>query len=219
MDAKSIGRKIYELRKQKGFTQRELADKVNVTNKAVSKWENGINFPDPAIMDSLAEALGVKVTDLIEPKEEPIKVNKTILYSALVAGLAPVACAFITSALEIFGDTGYVILGLEVIAFVLITFNFMINERFLWNHYDGKTYLQITQFCLSMGLIMNAMYTFVPGASFVGLTLYIVLYAIECTQEMNYSRNSSGLIKRTMVFVLGTLLLAFVICWRPPVPW
>ena len=46
-----------------------------------------------------------------------------------------------------------------------------------------------------------------------------VLYAIECTQEMNYSRNSSGLIKRTIVFVLGTLLLAFVICWRPPVPW
>ena len=219
MDAKSIGRKIYELRKQKGFTQRELADKVNVTNKAVSKWENGINFPDPAIMDSLAEALGVKVTDLIEPKEEPIKVNKPILYSAVVAGFAPVACAFITSALEIFGDTGYVILGLEVIAFVFITFNFMINERFLWNHYDGKTFLQITQFLLSMGLIMNAMYTFVPGASFAGLTLYIVLYAIECTQEMNYSRNSSGLIKRTIVFVLGTLLLAFVICWRPPVPW
>lgn len=57
MDAQYTGNQISQLRKQLSLTQRELAEKLHVTDKAVSKWERGINFPDLGLMESLAEAL------------------------------------------------------------------------------------------------------------------------------------------------------------------
>ena len=50
MDASNTGEKISELRKEKGLTQKDLAELLNVTNKAVSKWECEKNFPDLALL-------------------------------------------------------------------------------------------------------------------------------------------------------------------------
>jgi len=69
MDAKIIGKKISKLRESQNMTQLQLADKVNVTNKAVSKWENGGGLPDIALLPDLAAALGVTVEELILPEE------------------------------------------------------------------------------------------------------------------------------------------------------
>ena len=126
MEATSIVKKNNELRKENGFTQRELADKVNVTNKAVSKWENGVNFPDPGLMDSLAEALGVTVSELVEAKTEPVKVNKPLLYAAIIFGLIPVAAAFLLASLELWSSEpenwiGYAMFAAQVVAFVVFT--------------------------------------------------------------------------------------------------
>lgn len=57
MNAEYTGKKIAELRKEKEFTQKELAEKLHVTDKAVSKWERGVNFPDLGLMEALADAL------------------------------------------------------------------------------------------------------------------------------------------------------------------
>ncbi|MBQ2902553.1 MAG: helix-turn-helix transcriptional regulator [Agathobacter sp.] len=57
MNAEYTGKKISELRKEKNMTQKELADKLHVTDKAVSKWERGANFPDLGLMEELAVAL------------------------------------------------------------------------------------------------------------------------------------------------------------------
>jgi len=65
MDAEQIGKRILELRKEKGMTQKELADKLHVTDGAVSKWERGINFPDLSLMDTLAVALDTSVIQLL----------------------------------------------------------------------------------------------------------------------------------------------------------
>lgn len=50
MDASYIGKKISECRKQKGMAQKELAELLNITDKAVSKWERGLNFPDITVI-------------------------------------------------------------------------------------------------------------------------------------------------------------------------
>ena len=57
MKAEYTGNKIAELRKAKNLTQKELAQKLHVTDKAVSKWECGINFPDMGIIEELAKSL------------------------------------------------------------------------------------------------------------------------------------------------------------------
>lgn len=66
IDRGKFGLFITELRKEKGFTQQELADKLFVSNKAVSKWERGQSLPDISLLTTLAELLGVSVTELLK---------------------------------------------------------------------------------------------------------------------------------------------------------
>ena len=53
----TLGSRLLELRKQKGFTQEQLAEKLNVTNQSVSKWEKDINAPDITLLVELADLL------------------------------------------------------------------------------------------------------------------------------------------------------------------
>ena len=66
MDTVITGRFISELRKEKGLTQAELAEKLNVTDKAVSKWETGRSAPDVSLLIPLSENLGVTVTEILK---------------------------------------------------------------------------------------------------------------------------------------------------------
>ena len=65
MDQVKIGRFIAERRKQAGLTQLQLADKLNITDRAVSKWERGKAMPDSSIMLELCDVLGISVNDLL----------------------------------------------------------------------------------------------------------------------------------------------------------
>lgn len=61
MEAKKFGTFIATLRKENNMTQVELAQKLQVTDKAVSKWERGLGFPDINTIEPLADALGVSL--------------------------------------------------------------------------------------------------------------------------------------------------------------
>ena len=61
MNPSYTGNKIKELRIARGMTQAELAEKIHVSNKAVSRWEMGKNFPDISILENIAEALDTSV--------------------------------------------------------------------------------------------------------------------------------------------------------------
>ena len=65
MDQIKIGRFIAEQRKKRSLTQAQLAEKVNVTDKAVSKWETGKAMPDSSVMLSLCAVLKITVNDLL----------------------------------------------------------------------------------------------------------------------------------------------------------
>ena len=75
MNQLKIGRFIAECRKRKGLTQMQLAEKLNITDKAVSKWERGIAMPDTSIMLELCDILGISVNELLSG-EEMIMENK-----------------------------------------------------------------------------------------------------------------------------------------------
>ncbi len=66
MDIIKTGNLIKELRTEKGLTQKELAEKLNVSTAAVSKWENGKGFPDISILEPLSAELGISITELVK---------------------------------------------------------------------------------------------------------------------------------------------------------
>ena len=65
MNAQKTGLLIYEMRTRKGLTQKELAEKCNVTDKAVSKWERGEGCPDVTVLPKLAEIFGIEVENIM----------------------------------------------------------------------------------------------------------------------------------------------------------
>ncbi len=65
LDREQFGVFLAQLRREKGLTQKELAEQLFVTDKAVSKWERGLSMPDAALLIPLAELLGVSVTELL----------------------------------------------------------------------------------------------------------------------------------------------------------
>lgn len=71
MENRKIGAFIAERRKESGLTQQALADRLGLTNKAVSKWETGDGLPDITILPALAENLGVTVDELLAGERRP----------------------------------------------------------------------------------------------------------------------------------------------------
>ena len=65
IDKERFGAFLARLRREKGLTQRELADRLYVSDKAVSKWERGLSLPDVSLLIPLADCLGVSVTELL----------------------------------------------------------------------------------------------------------------------------------------------------------
>lgn len=69
MDVEQFGVFISQLRREQGMTQKQLAEKVSVSDKAVSKWERGLSMPDIALLIPLAETLQVSVTELLQGRK------------------------------------------------------------------------------------------------------------------------------------------------------
>ena len=84
MNQEKIGKFIAKCRKDKNLTQSELADKLNISNKAISKWETGRGMPDASIMLELCTYLGITVNELLsgeklEEREYKEKANENII--------------------------------------------------------------------------------------------------------------------------------------------
>lgn len=84
MDNEKTGRLIRELRTQKGLTQAQLAGLINVSDKAVSKWERGLGCPDVSLLGTLSEVLEVNIDRLLEGElgenSEAVTMNKIKFY-------------------------------------------------------------------------------------------------------------------------------------------
>ena len=92
MTKQTFGATISALRKEKGLTQLELARQMGVTDKAVSKWERNLSFPDVASLPKLAEVLGTSVDELLEVKtaaeKEPAEPRVPVLAELVLKAVA-----------------------------------------------------------------------------------------------------------------------------------
>ena len=114
---KTLGTMIAELRKQRGMTQLELAEKMGVTDKAVSKWERDLSCPDINSIPNLAEILGVSVEELMQSKKEadtPVSKMAEIMEIApkAVAMAMGIAVTVLTILNELDVKSGMVMLGI-----------------------------------------------------------------------------------------------------------
>jgi len=86
MNQVKIGSFIKQKRIEKGMTQQQLAEIMNVSQKTVSRWETGYNMPDISLLSSLSAELGVSVSALLAGEEKTIE-EEAKIYNALNYGL------------------------------------------------------------------------------------------------------------------------------------
>lgn len=128
MQDATLGTKIAELRKNKGMTQRDLAEKMHVTDKAVSKWERNASRPDIGSIALLAETLGTPVEELLQCTSTTVPKNtknaartvRTVLKSV---GLAMGVATAALSALGVLDpNDGIMLLGIGLACIGLAVF-------------------------------------------------------------------------------------------------
>ena len=138
-DLKSvIAKNLIKYRKEKGFTQQELAEKLNYSDKSISKWERGEGVPDIYILKQIAELYDVTVNDIIGmeetiKKETPI-VNKSknrILITLMAIGLVWLVATIAHSILKIIFPNETRILYAYLYAVPISTIVFYIFNR-IW---------------------------------------------------------------------------------------
>lgn len=135
MDKNTTGRFIAELRKQKGFTQKELAENLMVTDKAISRWETGKGLPDTSLLKPLGDVLGVSVTELLSGKKieevdmkeradniilEALNYSKRMLVSVISVTIFIIGIAFIISPLFLASKSYIWTLGLIIVAIAIL---------------------------------------------------------------------------------------------------
>ena len=119
MKKQTLGMMISTLRKEKGMTQLELAEKMGVTDKAVSKWERDLSFPDISSIPKLAEIFEVSVDELMQVKtetKENISINKVdVIVDTALKGIG-VAMGIAVTVLSVLGvletNSAFVMLGI-----------------------------------------------------------------------------------------------------------
>ena len=151
MDAQKFGTFIAQCRKEKGMTQSELAAKIMVTDKAVSRWERGKGFPDINLLLPLAEALEVSVFELMHSErqkekaqifqddtvivhlmENAVEMNKRNKHQdRIVTCIACITMLFVTAFIKFYGygSIGGGIAAGAFIAFIPIGLYLLISNR------------------------------------------------------------------------------------------
>ncbi|MFA6867576.1 MAG: helix-turn-helix transcriptional regulator [Clostridia bacterium] len=146
MDTEKLANLITELRNKKGWTQQELADKLNVSNKLISKWENGGAVPDVCYLENYSKIFNVTIDSLVGNDHnlklaidyEKVTVDKKIKKSSYIA---PIICgivfilyiagvfisAFIVPNKD-FPIWAKILVGIVPSAFMLATFTVMIQR-------------------------------------------------------------------------------------------
>lgn len=123
---KTLGMMIAALRKEKGMTQLELAEKMGVTDKAVSKWERDLSCPDVNSLPKLAELFEISVDELMQTKAN-IQQDKKSMHSYIELGCKAVALAMgvavavlsILKEIDLYSGFGMLGIGLACTAILL----------------------------------------------------------------------------------------------------
>ena len=160
MDTIKIGKFIQEKRKEKKLTQSEVAEKLNITDRAISKWENGVCLPDAGTMPELCEILGISINDLFSGEKVDMKENEKKLEENLL------------EMTKIKEQKDKMLLRLEIVLEVIVMI-FFIALIMVAAYVEMETYLRII-------LIIGAFILLIP-ALYYGIKIEQVAGLYECS--------------------------------------
>ncbi len=121
MEKRTMGMTIASLRRDKKMTQAELAAKMGVTDKAVSKWERELSCPDVKSLPKLAEILGISIDELMQaeaPAQEPersknLQIHEIVMLVFKAAALAMGIAVIVLSSMRALDmNSGFTLLGI-----------------------------------------------------------------------------------------------------------
>ena len=202
MDAQKFGTFIAQCRKETGMTQSELAAKIMVTDKAVSRWERGKGFPDINLLLPLAEALEVSVLELMHSERQKekaqlfqddtaivhlmqnaVEMNKRNKHQdRLITCIACITMLFVTFFIKFYGygSIGGGIVAGAFIAFIPIGFYLLISNRKDITGRKIYTIFTVLGICLTLALLsflhVNSL-ILIWGTFFLFFLIIIVLIA------------------------------------------
>lgn len=186
MDQKKFGSFLRELRKEKQFTQEQLAEWFGVTSRSVSRWETGSNMPDLSILVELADFYDVDIRDIIDGERKGEDMNKEEKERLqLVADYAETEKNTLLMRLRIFSIVGLVSLIAGLVMLVL----------------GGDNNLPVYDYL--MGTLM--------GVS-IGALLVAVFYSTGALENMRKRKRTlmKVLLVISILFLLGTFIAAII---------
>ena len=161
MDQKKIGRFLKELRKEKDITQEQLAEKIKVSGRTVSRWDTGSNMPDISLLAELADFYDVSIPEIIDGERKSENMNEevkevvskmsdyaetektTILKNVRTESLLGVCALVVVMLLDIFGVRSYsqltemVFLYCQVLVYVSVVMVFFHATGLLYKFKHG----------------------------------------------------------------------------------
>ncbi len=174
MNQEKIGKFIAECRKEKGLTQQELAEKLNVTDRSISKWENAKCLPDLSLFNPLCQELGITINELLsgekikkEHYQEKFEENivKTIDYSTkkltkynsiislilIIFGLFVAISAIIIFPSESSWSSNYSVFGIIIFTIGIAR----LAKPIIWYK---RLIIILSAFTISMGILLSMDY-------------------------------------------------------------
>ena len=115
MDQKKIGTFLKELRKEKGITQEQLAEKLNVSGRSVSRWETGNNMPDISLLVEIADFYGVDVREIIEGEKSEMMDKEVRDVANKMADYANNEKSRLFKVVRFIGIVGVIFLGIAIV--------------------------------------------------------------------------------------------------------
>lgn len=200
MDQKQVGSFLKELRKEKGITQEEFAERLNVSGRTISRWETGTNMPDISLIVEIAEFFDVSIPEIINGKRRSEIMNEevkevaeslsdyantekeTIVKSIRNYSIMGTIAMLVYSVLEITGFTlkneilGTVALYCETLVSVTVILIMVHTTGVLYKLQKGRKYEKIKRLPKVVQMIIGAIVAFTL-ATIIKLLLNSILGA------------------------------------------
>jgi len=212
-----ISQIITKRRKELHMTQRELAEKLNVTDKTISRWEVGKSYPDATILPALAKALDVSIDELFgdtskvvlttneEDKVDHKQITKFKIYSVVsLALLVTGIVVFLVNLIVNMGSTDQTFIAMLVLSIVLAigSIVLMVVGTMLYkSFYKGKFYTKVYKKELAKWVIgyvsaFAILINIIPAFSMIGVGKYItffILLIVEIVMAFIFEKNGYNL--------------------------